>query len=94
MENLDRVFRYLNGNRYHAIQYWTGAKVEISAYIDAYHASDKGFNGRTETVLMCCGSMVGAWSARQAINTKSSTETELVGLTEDCKWALWAQNWL
>jgi hypothetical protein len=90
MENLDRVFRYLNGNRYH----WTGAKVEISAYIDASLASDEGFKGRTGMVLMCCGSMVGAWSARQAINTKSSTETELVGLTEDCTWALWARNWL
>jgi hypothetical protein len=94
IEDLDRVFRYLNGNRDHAIQYRTGAKVEISAYIDASHASDEGFKGRTGTVLMCGGSMVGAWSTRQAINTKSSSETELVGLTEDCTWALWARNWL
>jgi hypothetical protein len=62
--------------------------VEISDYVDASHASDEGFKGRAATVLMCGGSMVGAWSKRQAINTKSSTETELFGLTEDCTWAL------
>jgi hypothetical protein len=37
---------------------------------------------------------VGAWSTKQAINTKSSTESELVGLTEDCSWVIWARNWL
>ena len=49
---------------------------------------------RTGTVLLCCGCFVGAWTSKQTMNTKSSTESELVGLTDECGWLIWAQNWL
>jgi hypothetical protein len=37
---------------------------------------------------------VGVWTSKQGQNTKSSTEAELVGLTDECTWVLWAQNFL
>lgn len=36
-------------------------------------------------VLFCAGGFKGAWSAKQ---TKSSTESELVGLADECGWAI------
>jgi hypothetical protein len=94
MEDLERVYRYLNANPSHVIQYWKGAEVEVSSYVDSSHASHSDFKGRTGCVLLCAGGFVGAWSTKQSINTKSSTESELVGLTEDCSWVIWARNWV
>jgi hypothetical protein len=58
------IFRYLDANRSHMIQHWTGGEVKVSAYIDASLASDKGSRERTGTILMCAGSMVGDSSAK------------------------------
>jgi hypothetical protein len=94
LEKLDRVYRYLNANRTHALTYWRGGKIEISAYIDASHASHTDFKGRTGCILLCAGGFMGAWSTKQSINTKSSSESELVGLSDECGWAIWARNFL
>jgi hypothetical protein len=93
-DDLERAYRYLNANRGHAIDYWRGSRVSVTSYIDSSHASHSDFKGRTGCVLLCAGGLVGAWSTKQSINTKSSTESELVGLAEDCSWVIWARNWL
>jgi hypothetical protein len=93
-EKLDRVYRYLNANRAHALSYWRGGKVDICAYIDASHASHSDFKGRTGCILMCAGGFMGAWSSKQSINTKSSSESELVGLSDESGWAIWARNFV
>jgi hypothetical protein len=94
VDDLERVYRYLHANPKHVVEYWRGAEVGVTSYIDSSHASHDDYKGRTGCVLLCAGGLVGAWSTKQAINTKSSTESELVGLTEDCSWVIWARNWL
>jgi hypothetical protein len=94
LEKLDRVYRYLNANKRRSLDFWRGAKVEVSSYIDASFACHDDYKSRTGCILMCCGSFVGAWTSKQGLNTKSSAEAELVGLTDDCTWAIWARNWV
>lgn len=93
-DNLDRVYRYLNANRNHHIDYFKGGKVEVSAYIDASHACHEDYRGRTGCVLLCCGAFMGVWTNKQTLNTKSSSESELVGLSDECGWVIWARNFI
>ncbi len=65
----------------------------VATYIDASFACYADMRSRTGCVLICCGYYVGAWSSKQSLNTKSSTESELVGATDECGWVIWAQNW-
>lgn len=92
--NLDRVFRYLRGSKDRSISYWRGAEIKISTYIDAAFACHEEQKSRSGCVLMCAGSFVGAWSSKQSVNAFSSTEAELIALSEDCSWVLWAKHWL
>jgi hypothetical protein len=94
MLRLDKVYAYLNGNKDHVVQYWRGAKVEVASSIDASFACHDDFKSRTGCVLLCCGSYVAAWTTKQTLNTKSSAEAELVGLTDESGWVIWARNWL
>jgi hypothetical protein len=94
MDRLDRVYRYLNANKERRIDFWRDAKVEVCSYIDASFACHDDYKSRTGCVLMCCGAYVGAWTSKQGLNTKSSAEAELVGLTDECGWAIWARNWI
>ena len=93
-DRLDRVFRYLNGSSKRVVQFWRGGKVSVTCFIDAAFACHDDMRSRTGCVLFCCGIFIGAWTSKQDLNTKSSTEAEIVGLTDECGWAVWAQNWL
>ena len=44
--------------------------------------------------VMLAGACVGAWTSKQKIVTKSSTEAEVVGLTDGLGHALWARHWM
>jgi hypothetical protein len=92
--NLDRVFRYLRGSKNRSASYWRDAEIKISTYIDAAFACHEEKKSRSGCVLMCAGSFVGAWSSKQSVNAFSSTEAELIALSEDCSWVLWAKHWL
>ena len=93
-ERLDRVYRYLNGTANRCLQCWRGGKVSVCTFIDAAFACHDDMRSRTGCVLLCCGLCVGVWTAKQGQNVKSSTEAELIGLTDFITWVLWAQNFL
>jgi hypothetical protein len=93
-DRLDRVYRYLNGSKDRVLQFWRGGKVEVSLFVDAAFACHADMKSRTGAVLLCCGCFVAAWTSKQTQNTKSSTESELVGLTDECGWLIWARNWM
>lgn len=92
-DRLERIYRYLNGQSDRFITYSRGGKMIVSSYIDASFACYDDMKSRTGCVLMLCGFYVGAWSTKQTLNTKSSTESELVGATDECGWVIWAHNW-
>jgi hypothetical protein len=93
-DRLERVYRYLNGQQDRYIRYASGGKISIETFIDASFACYQDSRSRTGCILRLAGLFIGAWTSRQDLNTKSSTESEIVGATDECGWAIWAQNWL
>ena len=64
------------------------------AFIDASFAVTADFKSRTGLLLFINGSVIGAWASKQDLNTRSSTESELVALTDMIGWVIWMRNWL
>ena len=62
---------------------------EMSIYVDASHAPHVDGRGQTGGCVVMGQGVLHSTSTRQQINTKSSTETELVGASEYLPYALW-----
>jgi hypothetical protein len=92
---LTRVLRYLYGTQELGVTLEADEQVfQLYCHIDAsfgVHADAKSHTG--SVVTMGKGSIV-AKSVKQKINTKSSTEAELVGLSDGLSLVIWARNFL
>ena len=93
-QKLDRVFDYIASTRSDKLMFAAGAPVSMQAYIDASFGVHADGTSRTGVVLMMAGAVVGAWSGKQKLVTKSSTEAEIVGLSDGLSHALWARELL
>jgi hypothetical protein len=93
LDRLERVYRYLMGTRDRKLEFRRG-KVALEAFVDASFAVLPDSKSRTGLVLFINGSVIGAWATKQDLNTRSSTESELVGLTDMIGWVIWMKNWL
>ena len=68
--------------------------ITINVFIDSSHALHSDMRGRTGIVIKLGHSTIFARSAKQKVNTKSSAETELHGISEEISQALWTKQWL
>ena len=55
----------------------------VEAYVDASFGNHEDCKSRTGVVIMAAGAGVAMWSTKQKMVTKSSTESEIVGLSCD-----------
>ena len=94
LAKLERVFGYLSRTRKLCTKFKRGVPVDMTAYIDASFGVHADGESRTGVILMMSGAAVGAWSSKQKLVTKSSTEAELVGLSDGSSAVLWAREWL
>jgi hypothetical protein len=92
--NLDKVYKYIASTKDFVLQFTKGGAFNPSLYIDASYACHEGAVSRTGAAVIVCGGCVGAWTHKQKIVTKSSTEAELVALSDASSYAIWARNWL
>jgi hypothetical protein len=91
-KKLDRVMNYLaHTNERKVVMKW-GGSVTMEAYIDASFGGHADCKSRSGIMLMMSGSCAGAWSAKQKLNTKSSTEAEIVGLSDGLSHVIWARE--
>ena len=92
---LTRVLRYLYGTQDLGVTLEADSQVyKLYGFIDAsygVHADAKSHTGAV--VTMGKGPII-AKSVKQKINTKSSTEAELVGLSDGLSLVIWARNFL
>ena len=91
---LDKIFGYLSKSREMVMKYKCGGNVEPFAYADASWATEADMHGRTGVVLTLAGCAIGAWSYRQKMVTKDSTEAELVALSDAVSEILWMRHLL
>ena len=93
-KDLDRLYKYINKTKQKMIIFEKGKKLSPCGMIDAAYGVHPDGISRTGVMLFALGVCVGAWTHKQKIVTKSSTEAELVGLTDGCVHVIWMRNWL
>ena len=68
--------------------------LNLYCYIDASFAVHQDMKSHTGTLVTLGKGPIMAKSVKQKINTKSSTESELVGLSDSVSLVIWCRNFL
>jgi ribonuclease HI len=94
-EKLRRLISYISCTKGYGLHYHRGKSVMPRAYVDASHGTHpEDGTSRTGVVLTVAGGAVCFKSCRQSIVTLSSTEAELVALTEGMNHVQWLRYFL
>jgi hypothetical protein len=93
-KKLHKVVRYIRGSRDLGITLQPHSVISILAYIDASHAIHWNHRGHTGMVISMGRGPIYVKSSSQKINTKSSTESELVGLSDSIGQVVWTREFL
>jgi hypothetical protein len=93
-DKLQRVLMYLNGDPDLCIILRPGESISIFAYIDASFAVHPGMNSHTGGVLSMGQGPFYVMSKKQGLVTKSSTESELVGVSDVLPQVIWSRDFL
>lgn len=91
-----RIINYLRGTKQLGIKYDNKVDdhLDVYAYVDASYGVHADYKSHTGTVITINGCNVYFRSTKQKINTKSSTEAELVGLSDALSFILHLRNYL
>jgi len=94
-EKLIRVLKYLYGTqKWGIILEGTDDILTLKIFIDASYGVHADGKSHTGLVLMMGRGVIICKSVKQKINTKSSTEAELVALSDSISMAIWCRNFL
>ena len=94
LKKLQRLLRYINATRDLPLVIRPDQGLQVHAYVDASYAVHEDFRSHTGTAITIGGGATYAKSSVQKLNTKSSTESELVGASDSCGHILWTRDWL
>jgi hypothetical protein len=94
LSKLKRAIRYIRATVELGITLDATKFVGVVAYIDASYGVHKDCRGHTGVVIALGRGPIFAASSKQKINTKSSTECELVGLSDKSGEVIWVSNFL
>jgi hypothetical protein len=89
-----RVVRYLRGTKSLGIVLEASKFLCVTAYVDASYGTHPDCRSHTGIVISIGKGPVYAASSKQKLNTKSSTEAELVGLSDSTGQVIWMRNFL
>ena len=93
-KKLNRALRYLNATRHLKLIFEPGPVPTIQAYVDASYAVHEDFKSHTGMSISLGGGATHAKSSVQKLNVKSSTEAELVALSDSSSWIIWTRDYL
>ena len=91
---LARVFRYINSTREFGMCLNGSGAFSVVAYVDASYGVHPDFKSHTGSVLRLGEATVYVKSSKQKLNTKSSTEAEIVGVSDSLSQAIWTREFL
>jgi hypothetical protein len=95
MKCAERVLRYLAGTRTHKLTYTKSKTTTLIGYSDADWANCEETRKSTSGIIICLNNSPIYWrSKRQPIVTMSTTEAELVALTELALQVKWLKHML
>jgi hypothetical protein len=93
-KKLKRVLTYLSGTRELGLRLSAGDMTLVEAYADASYAVHSDTKSHSGTVITFGEGAIYTKSTKQKIVTKSSTEAELVGLSDSLAQVLWTRYFL
>jgi hypothetical protein len=93
-KKLDRVLKYLNERKDPVIVLKVDGDLTISAFIDASHAVHRDMRGQGGMVITLGSGPVFIKSWKLKLVTKSSTESELVALSDGLSQVIWLRDFL
>jgi histone deacetylase 1/2 len=91
---LERILKYLNGTRDIGIILSAVHGINIFAYVDAAFGCHSDYKGHTGGFISLGQGPVHVKSSKQKLVTKSSTESELVGLSDYASQVIWTYYFL
>ena len=93
-KKLTRVIQYLRGTNTLPLTLSSNAMPIIKWWVDASHGVHRDLKGHTGGVMTLGAGAIYATSTRQKLNTRSSTESELVGIHDVLPQILWTRYFL
>ena len=93
-KKLTRAIKYLRSTQQLTLNLTTSSILEIKWWVDASFATHPDMRSHTGGVMMVGKGAVYTSSIRQKINTKSSTEAEMVGVSDLIGQVLWTRSFL
>ena len=94
LKKLERILSYLLYTKSQGMVLRIGPEVQLKAYVDASFGTYEDMKSVTGIVLMIGNATVYVKSGKQKIVTRSSTEAELVGLSDALSQILWTREFL
>ena len=94
MVKLGRVIKYIRHTRDKGIILEGSKLLQVEAFVDASHGIHEDFRGHTGSTIRIGFGPIYSKSSGQKINTKSSAESELVGLSDSTGQVVWTRNFL
>ena len=82
MKKLNQVLGYLSKFPKRTLRYLRGGKLILECFIDASFGVHPDRTSRTGVLAMLAGACIGGWSSKQKLVSKSSTEAEVIGLSD------------
>jgi len=93
-DKLRRLLNYLYGTMDMPRVIGANGMEVMETYVDASYAVHHDMRGHTGGVLTLGKGIVQDKASKQKLNTKSSTESELVGASDYIPWTVWAKRFL
>ena len=93
-EKLDRILQYLAAHPLLKMTLSCDDELRVYCYVDASFAVHKDMKSHTGGIISLGKGSVHVSSKKQGLMTKSSTESELVGMSDQVPQAIWSRNFL
>ena len=93
-EKLERLLKYINCTKDMGICLETGDQFEVLAYVDASFAVHGYMKSHTGGVISLGKGPVYVKSSKQKLTSKSSTEAELIGVSDLLPQVIWTREFL
>jgi len=91
---LIRVLKYLNATQHLGIVLEPTKGLHVLAYVDASFAVHEDFKSHTGGVITLGRGPIYVTSKKQKLNSKSSTESELIGISDVLPQVIWTRDFL
>ena len=91
---LDRILGYLKATAERITTLRIGDKLQLRAYVDASYAVYQDAKSVSGIVLMLGDAVIYVKSSKQKIVTRSSTESELVAISDSLSQVLWTREYI